>query len=45
MSGSKSKSLVIPQRDPQLYEHCSLGAIPTSGVSSQCPDTGSMQLN
>ncbi len=24
----------------QLYERCSLGAIPTSGVSSQCPDTG-----
>ncbi|WP_220468199.1 hypothetical protein [Wolbachia pipientis] len=24
----------------QLYERCSLGAIPTSGMSSQCPDTG-----
>ena len=28
---------VIPVRDAQLYERCSLGAIPTSGVSSQCP--------
>ncbi|MDE5056329.1 hypothetical protein OZD68_01780 [Wolbachia endosymbiont of Drosophila bicornuta] len=27
-------------RHTQLYERCSLGAIPTSGVSSQCPDTG-----
>ncbi|MDX5495146.1 MAG: hypothetical protein O7198_00500 [Wolbachia endosymbiont of Nomada marshamella] len=27
-------------RHTQLYERCSLGAIPTSEVSSQCPDTG-----
>ncbi|WP_156488229.1 hypothetical protein [Wolbachia endosymbiont of Dactylopius coccus] len=31
---------VTPVRDAQLYKRCSLGAIPTSGVSSQCPDTG-----